>query len=340
MIEKNFPRDVAFLPKTCVIIPTYNASSYWAGIHSALERQGVGKHQVLIIDSSSTDDTADLVRAAGYGLKVIPTESFRHGATRQMAAEMASWAEYLVYMTQDALPCEDDSIAKLLRAFTDPDVGGVYGRQIPREFADPIERHSRLFNYPGVSHVRTTASRAKMGIKAAFFSNSFAAYRRAALNAVGGFPLDVIICEDSVAAARMLLSDWKIVYQADATVIHSHPLTVRQEFSRYFDIGVYHAREHKLLEAFGTPQGEGLRFVKSEMRFLRENGRSFIPLAMIRTLSKFVAYQLGLHEASLPVGLLEMISAHPRFWQDRRMDELARLAEVEVTVQTAHAPRH
>ena len=82
-----------------------------------------------------------------------------------------------------------------------------------------------------------------IGIKAAFLSNSFAAYRRSALESVGGFPSDTIFGEDTFAAAKMLLNGWKIAYSAEATVYHSHNLTFIEEFRRYFDIGVFHSRE-------------------------------------------------------------------------------------------------
>ena len=340
MIEQ-LPRPGATpLENACIIIPTYNAGKYWDRLHTALKRQGIDKDQILIVDSSSTDNTPDLIRRSGYRMKKIRSESFRHGATRQMASKIVPWADYLVYFTQDAVPSDDNSIKNLLSAFADPKVGAAYGRQIARDTADPIERHSRLFNYADTSELRTIASRENLGIKAAFFSNSFAAYRRSAFDDVGGFPEDAIVSEEVTVAARMLLAGWKIAYQANAMVNHSHPLTIRKEFSRYFDIGVHHSRERWLLEEFGTARGEGLRYVKSEMQYLRENAPSLIPLAVVRTMGKWLGYQLGLHEGLLPVGLVETISAHPYFWNDRRADAMAKESGVEVTVQTVHAPRH
>ncbi len=237
------------LGKTAVVIPTYNASPYWDEIKAALDRQGFSGKHVLIVDSSSSDNTRELVRQAGYQLKQISKESFRHGATRQMAADSLSWAEFLVYVTQDAIPCGNHSIGKLLEPFRDPEIGAVCGRQIAREDASPIERHARLFNYPDVSNVRSFASRTEIGIKAAFLSNSFAAYRHTALDQIGGFPVSAIALEDMTAAARMLIANWKIAYQADATAVHSHPFKMRQEFARYFDTGVHHGRTAWLLQA-------------------------------------------------------------------------------------------
>ena len=299
-----------------IVIPTYNGSGYWRGLHAALEREGVGKEHVLVIDSSSTDDTCALVRRAGYPLKKIPKEQFRHGATRQMAADSLPWAEVLIFLTQDALPCGHTPIHMLLQAFEDPQVGAAYGRQLPREQAGPIERHARLFNYPAASDVRTLESRTQLGIKAAFFSNSFAAYRRCAFDEVGGFPKDTIVSEEVTVAARMLMAGWKIGYQAEATVVHSHAFTVRQEFSRYFDIGVHHGRERWLMEAFGHAGNEGRAFVQSELRYLlRKNPASILP-ALLRTTTKWVGYQLGRNEEHLPLALKGALSGQPGFWQD------------------------
>lgn len=301
-----------------IIIPTYNASRYWHALHTGLKAQGISSNQVTIVDSSSTDNTPELVLQAGYRLITIPTQSFRHGATRQMAAEAMSSSNFLMYLTQDAQLCGERPIEKLLRAFWDPEVGAAYGRQLPREDAGPIERHARLFNYDGATEVRDLESRKHLGFRAAFFSNSFAVYRRTALEEVGGFPNNAIVSEEVTVAARMLLSGWKTAYEAEATVIHSHPLTLVQEFSRYFDIGVHHSRERWLLNEFGGPGGDGRKFVVSQMRYLWKIRPSEIPLAVVRNISKWCAYKLGIHERHLHVALKRVLSAQPNFWRNER----------------------
>jgi rhamnosyltransferase len=301
-----------------IIIPTFNASRHWHALHRGLMAQGIKGSQVVIVDSSSTDNTPELVLQAGYRLMTIPTQHFRHGATRQMAAETMSSYQFLLYLTQDAHLCGDRPVEKLLRAFSDPEVGAAYGRQIPRADAGPIERHARLFNYPGVTEIRSFEDREHLGFRTAFFSNSFAAYRRTAFEEVGGFPKKAIVSEEVTVAARMLLSGWKIAYQGEAKVIHSHPLTFAQEFSRYFDIGVHHSQERWLLDEFGRPGGNGRRFVASQMHYLWRVCPSQIPLAMARNMSKWCAYKLGLHERYLHIGLKRAISAQSNFWCNER----------------------
>ncbi len=315
-IPVHSPSSVRFrtrLQQTGIIIPTFNASSHWKQLQAALDRQGIAKDQVLIVDSSSTDNTAALVKRAGYSLKVIPQEQFQHGATRQLALAQLPWAEILVYLTQDAVPGKN-AISTLIKAFDDAEVGAAYGRQLPRPEADAIETHARLFNYPPVSAVRNFASREQLGFRAAFFSNSFAAYRRSALEAVGGFPTDTIVSEEVTVVARMLIEGWKVAYQADATAVHSHPFTVRKEFSRYFDIGVHHGRTGWLIEQFGGAGGEGLKFVASEMRFLAKHKATLIPLAVVRSATKWWAYKFGVHEQHLPLWFKKSISGQPNYW--------------------------
>ena len=303
--------------KTCaVIIPTYNAARYWPLLRQGLALEGIDGKQVLIVDSSSTDNTRELAKESGYQLITIRQSEFRHGATRQLAAEYMEWAEILIFLTQDAIPCGDTPLATLTAAFAAPLVGAAYGRQLPRPEADGIEQHARLFNYPDLSIVRDLSDREILGFRTAFFSNSFAAYRRTAFDEVGGFPKDVIVSEEVSVVARMLLRGWSIAYVADAKVIHSHPMNIPEEFSRYFDIATHHARERFVINHFGKTGGEGRRFLVSEFRFLLRNSPQLIPIAAIRNGSKWIAYQVGLRERFLPIWMKRLITGQPTYWEE------------------------
>jgi rhamnosyltransferase len=199
--------------------------------------------QVLIVDSESADATEELARSAGFQVKSVARAEFNHGGTRQMAAEMLADCEILVYMTQDAGLATLDALAKLIAVHDDPKVAAAYGRQLPRPSAGMIEAHARNFNYPPTSDLQDLASRELLGFRAIFISNSFAADRRSALMDVGGFPSNVIFGEDTITAAKLWLAGFKVAYAAEACVYHSHAHTWRQDFERYFDIGVLHSRE-------------------------------------------------------------------------------------------------
>jgi len=244
----------------------------------------------------------------------VKRAEFNHVGTRQMAAKLRPNADILVYMTQDAVLTEPNALASLIAAFSDPQVGAAYGRQLPRPRAEAIEAHARSFNYPESSEVRSLANRKQLGIKTAFLSNSLAAYRRSALMHARGFPENVIFGEDMVTAARLLLEGYKVAYVSEACVYHSHPYTKVQEFRRYFDVGVLHSRECWLLNEFGQATGEGRRFVLSELSYLWRHDILRIPSSLVRTLIKLLGYRLGRMEAWLPLNLKSRLSMHPRFW--------------------------
>jgi rhamnosyltransferase len=299
---------------TCaVIIPSLNAAETWPRFASSL-LASIPADQVMVIDSSSDDGTADLALAAGFRVHSISRSEFNHGGTRQRAAELLPKAELLIYLTQDAILADPHALEALLAPFSDPNIAAVFGRQLPRPEARPIEAHARLFNYPAQSTIRTLESREVMGFKTIFFSNSFAAYRREALMAVGGFPTNVIFGEDTITVAKFLLAGWKIAYVAEAKAYHSHSYNWHQDFKRYFDIGVLHSRERWLLDEFGGTSREGNRFIVSELEYLWREFWWLIPSALIRSALKFGGYKLGKIENRINVKWKRLFSMHPGFW--------------------------
>lgn len=299
-----------------VIIPTFNAGRYLQALTQGLEQQQwLSRDQVIVVDSSSKDDTADYFRRWGARVHVIPQSEFDHGGTRRWAAQLAEQAEFLVFMTQDAIPAETQSLERLLAAFDNPKVGMAYGCQLPRPQARGIERHARLMNYPpDVCEVRSIEDRSRLGIKTVFCSDSFAAYRRTALDQVGGMPESAFFAEDQIVAGRMLMKGWHLAYRGDAKVTHSHDYSIAQDFKRYFDVGVFHARNRWLLETYGKAEGEGLRFVKSELRYLWTADKARLSSAAIRTLAKYAGYRLGRLEHYIPCSLKKRLSMAPHYW--------------------------
>lgn len=302
------------MSKVGLIVPTLNAGSLWESWLKAFEQQTRKPDCLLVIDSSSSDDTVALARAQDFDVQVIPKSEFNHGGTRQFGVNRLSAMDIIVFLTQDALLAKPDAIERLLEAFADQRVGAAYGRQLPHRDAGPIAAHSRLFNYPAESQLRCMEDRARFGIKSVFISNSFAAYRYSTLMQVGGFPTDTIMNEDTYVAGRMLVSGWKIAYCADAQVFHSHDYGFLDEFKRYFDIGVFHTHTAWLQQTFGGASGEGLRFVISEMRYLMKYAPWLIPSAMLRTGLKWLGFKLGALHKGLPRAIRRGFSLHKTYW--------------------------
>lgn len=229
---------------------------------------------------------------------------------------MAEDADIILFLTQDAILADSEVLSKLVACFSNSEIGAAYGRQLPHVNATPLEAHARLFNYTAESRVKSLKDASELGIKTAFISNSFTAYRRSALMSIGGFPSNTILSEDTYVAAKMLLNGWKIAYCAEAEVYHSHNYSFFQEFKRYFDIVVFQSREAWIRERFGQAEGEGLRYIISEIKYLwKHNHTSLFPSFCIRTILKYIGYKLGLWEAKIPIAVKRYISMHKGYWK-------------------------
>ena len=300
--------------KISVIIPTINFSS---GIKRALadiKRQTADIAEILIVDSSSDDGTADIARGMGLKVITVPREAFDHGGTRALAARAAA-GDILVYFTQDAVLPDRNAVARLVAVFEDVKIGAAYGRQLPHTDADIFGRVLRFFNYPDTSCQRSLGDRKKYGIKTPFLSNSFSAYSKKVLEEIGWFKDGLILGEDTYAGARMLMAGYRIAYVSEAVALHSHNYTIRQEFKRYFDIGVFHRKERWILDTFGEAEGEGLTFILSSLKFMKENRASMrVPEFFWRTGLKYLGYKAGYFHDFIPLTLVKRLSMHSSWW--------------------------
>jgi len=315
-VKKSKPNTegVTFQHNTALVVPTLNAGDGFVEWLAALKTQTVCPRRLLLVDSASTDGTPRLAAQAGFELVRIERADFNHGGTRQMAVDRLADCELIVFMTQDAVLASPTSLEVLLKAMKDERVGAAYGRQLPRPRCDAIEAHSRLFNYPTASHRRDRGDISRFGIKTSFLSNSFAVWRRSALLEIGGFPNYLIQNEDAWAASRLIQAGWKIAYSSNAAVYHSHRYGVLQEFRRYFDIGVFHARERWIRDSFGQAGNEGRRFVRSEIWHLFRKSPVSIPAALVRAGLKLIGYKLGNMQHRLPPKLRLLLSMNKGYW--------------------------
>lgn len=299
---------------TSIIIPTYNAGQQIHCLCDALRSQ-TASSELIVVDSSSSDRTVEIAESFGARVLVVRTEDFDHGGTRTLAGKAAK-GDILIYMTQDALPFDKHSIGNMVRLFEDQSIAASFGRQLPYPDATAFGAHLRLFNYPETPYIRTLGDKGKYGIKTPFLSNSFAAYRRSALDEILWFKEKLILGEDTYAGAKLLLAGYKIAYVPDAMVYHSHNYTVMQEFKRYFDIGVFHKSEQWIIEEFGKAEGEGGRYMKSAFAFLRKNRKySLMPEFVARNILKYIGYTLGRHYDQLPDSVIHKFSRQGYFWR-------------------------
>lgn len=273
-----------------VIVPTLDAADGIAALLVALKKQTRSPEEILVVDSGSQDGTPELARAHGARVISVPCGQFDHGGTRDAALRQTA-GEFVLFLTQDALPADERYIEHLLKPFADERVAAASGRQLPRPDARPYVRAVQQYRYPAQSRVWGAEDREALGIRAYHLSDVCSAYRRSAYEAVGGFPHPLPTNEDMLIAAAFLDSGYRLAYCADAAVVHSHDLTLRQEYRRNVLIGRF-LQEYG--ERLGNPRetGEGLRMVRQVLSQLLRSGH---PLECPAFAADCVARLLGSH---------------------------------------------
>ncbi len=297
-----------------IIIPTKNAGGAFSEtLKAVFSQEYSGGFEVIVVDSGSTDGTIDTAKNYPISVVTIKPDDFGHGKTRNLAAGLAK-GRYLIFLTQDAIPSTTKWLSKLIGNFEEPTVAAVYGRQIPQKDTKPMEYFFLGSNYPSYRIVKQ-AEKGKTDINLIFFSDVNSAYRRE-LWEDQPFNEALIVSEESEFAKRMLVNGYKIVYEPEAPVYHSHNFSLRTVFQKYFDIGVsfsHFANDEYSIDKFTV---QGLQYVCQEMKFLLGNGYvKWLPYAVLYDLAKFLGVMLGKKERWLPLRLKEYLSKHSYFWR-------------------------
>lgn len=303
-------------PSISVIIPTFNGEKSLVRFFDALKTQTVQPDEILVGDSCSDDASVEICAAYGAKITTIPRGEFDHGGTRTKLAKM-SRGDIIVFFTQDAILADQDGINRLISPLLESSqIACSYGRQLPSDGAAVIPAHLRSFNYPPVSNVRDYSDRIHHGLKTVFISNSFAAYKKDQLEAVGFFKNGLIFGEDTCTLGRLLMEGYQVAYISEAAVYHSHNYSLFEEFKRSFDIGVLHKSESWLLETYGKAEGIGKQYIRSVFNMLWQERKYLLMVeCFFRSICKFTGYKLGKAYTGIPAALRPCLSLHKLWWQ-------------------------
>lgn len=226
-----------------VLIPVKNGGRLFSRVlETVLNQKTPWPFEVIVVDSGSRDDSVTVARARGVHCAQIPPEAFGHGRTRNLLASMAR-GEFLVFITQDALPASPQWLAHLVQGCAaSPDVAGAFGphiaypdarlvtqRELAQHFAGfgptlsivRLEDRERFAHDPGYRQFLH------------FFSSNNACIRRSVWEHIP-FP-DVAFAEDQTWALRAIEAGYAKAFVPQAAVFHSHDFGVWETMQRNFD---------------------------------------------------------------------------------------------------------
>ena len=240
------------IPKVSILIPTFNGEGDLRRLLPALaEQRFEGGLECLAIDSSSGDGTVPLLEAAGFSVTVIPSSEFGHGRTRNALAERAR-GEYLIFLSQDAMPLGADFVARMVAPFADATVAGVTARVLPNEGDDVLTART-VEDSPEASDRSETRrwsspSDYEWDVRDRSASPSCASTTWRAVSAPGCSPSCRSRRSPSARTSRGPRGPWRAVTRStmpgDASVQHAHRYGPRAAFDRYRIDAVFHREFH------------------------------------------------------------------------------------------------
>lgn len=304
--------------KVDVIIPTYKPDDRLYKTVDRLLQQTKPVNQIYLINTIPVDGTRvsvaerykDVERVT---VKEILQSEFNHGATRNMGVELSD-ADYVVMMTQDAVPADKHLIEQLLAPFSEDGVAASYARQLATKEVGVIEQYTRTFNYPAEDERKTKADLERLGIKTYFCSDVCAAYRKKTYREMGGFVTRTIFNEDTIMASKLIDAGYTVAYASMAKVFHAHKYTGKQQFQRNFDLGVSHREYREIFEAVPS-ESEGIKLVKKTIGYLCKQGKPWLIWNLIwQSGCKFLGYRLGKKYDRLPQWFVKLCSSQKSYW--------------------------
>ena len=129
------------MPEISIITPSLNASKVIAGCIGSVAEQS-GKPQHLVIDGYSSDDTLDVIRAAGAGVEIIQQAPAGIYPAINAGIE-ASGGEIIGILHADDFYASADVLQQVAAVFENPSVEACYGDLCYVDQDDP----SRIVRY-------------------------------------------------------------------------------------------------------------------------------------------------------------------------------------------------
>jgi glycosyltransferase involved in cell wall biosynthesis len=210
------------MPGCSIVIRCYNEEEHIGRLLAGILEQTVKDVEIIIVDSGSTDATLSIAGRYPVRILSIKPEEFSFGRSLNLGSRGAN-GEFIVLASAHVYPVYKDWLDNLLTPFKDSGVALVYGKQRGDEAARYSEQqvYKRWYPDDSATHHRFP-----------FCNNANAAIRRSVWEKLP-YDEDITGLEDLDWAKRAIGLGHKIVYNAEAEIIHVHDENYQQIYNRY-----------------------------------------------------------------------------------------------------------
>ena len=209
-------------PKCSIVIRAYNEEAHIGRLLAGIAQQNLEDVETILVDSGSTDRTAEI--ADEYGVKIVKIgkEEFTFGRSLNRGIEAAS-GEFIVIISAHCFPVYPDWLTQILKPFEDPKAAISYGKQRGGETNQYSEHQWFKQYFPDISQPRQGHP---------YSHNANAAIRRS-LWEEHPYNEHVTGLEDLAFSSWAFEQGQGIAYTAEAEVIHLHDERPMQTYNRY-----------------------------------------------------------------------------------------------------------
>lgn len=300
-----------------VIIPVYHPGKEFGELLKKLDQQSHPLNRIILMNTGDAPWKEEIEEQyPKCRVELLKKEAFDHGGTRHLAAALSE-ADYLLYMTQDAVPADEFLVERLIESFQRGTVKAAYARQLPNDSCREIEKYTRSFNYPEKSRIKSKKDLETLGIKTFFCSNVCAMYERETYLALGGFVRHTIFNEDMIYAGGLIKKGYEIAYVADAKVIHSHNYNAKEQFHRNFDLAVSQVDHPEIFQGIRSEK-EGVRLVLHTAGYLLKVKKPWLLVPLVTTSAgKILGYKFGQNYRRLSKKFILKCTMNKNYWRNR-----------------------
>lgn len=271
--------------------------------------------EVKYLLTNTNDNTEYIIRDfEKASLTLLEAEDFSHSLTREKAA-MESDSDIIVFITQDIIINDKEWLYKFCKPIEEGKCEAAFSRQICDN--NSIERYTRIHNYPEKSRVVSKEDIPNLGIMTFFFSDAASATRADVYKELNGYDnIDLLTNEDMYFSHKLINKGYRIMYNADAQVIHSHDYKFMQLFKRYFDQGVFLADNSYLLGYKANDSAVKLLKLVVFKSLKEGNFKAFFNIIPNFT-ARYLGNKLGANYKKLSIEKIKKYSSNRYYW-DRK----------------------
>ncbi|MBF0624813.1 MAG: glycosyltransferase family 2 protein [Magnetococcales bacterium] len=208
------------MPRVSIIIRSRNEERWIGHNLDMIHRQVLKDFEIILVDNDSEDATVAVARRKGID-RLLRLECYLPGLSLNTGIR-ASNGEFLVFISAHCVPTNQHWLENLVAGLDNPEIVGVYGRQIPLSFSTDVDKRDLLTTF-GLDR--------RIQERDYFFHNANSAIRRETWER---HPFDETVTniEDRLWAKEVTESGMKLLYEPEAVVYHHHGIHQNMNLQR------------------------------------------------------------------------------------------------------------